>query len=290
MTADIDVSPSFEPPSAVRKAAGHIAARIDAPPEVAIILGSGLGGLADAVRDAHSFSASEIPGYPSATVSGHEGRLVFGELGPRRVVVVQGRFHLYEGYPMDRVVFPVNLVRVLGASCLFVTNASGGIRPELTPGTLMWITDHINLTGEAVPPTITSGRLTKMRLTSRFLHVSAPYYDALWTRNASERATALGIPTRQGTYLWTRGPSYETRAEIRAFRTLGADAVGMSTVPEVVAAHLGGMKVIGLSTITNFATGLGSGTLDHAEVIEIGLSVRANLERLSLAVLETAPI
>jgi purine-nucleoside phosphorylase len=290
MTADLDVSPSFELQPAVRRAADHIAARIGAPPEVAIILGSGLGGLADAVRDARSFIASDIPGYPSATVPGHEGRLVFGELGPRRVVVVQGRFHLYEGFPIDKVVFPVNLVRALGASCLFVTNASGGIRPGLTPGTLMWITDHINLTGEAAPPAITSGRLTKMRLSSSSLHASVPYYDVLWTRNASERATALGIPTRQGTYLWTRGPSYETRAEIRAFRTLGADVVGMSTVPEVVAAHLGGMKVIGISTVTNFATGLGSGTLDHSEVIEIGRSVRADLERLSLAVLETAPM
>ena len=284
-------------PEMVSEAVSYIRDRTDHSPDIALILGSGLGDLADAVTGAVSFASKDIPHFPNTTVRGHKGRLVLGSLGGRSVVVIQGRLHMYEGHSIPKVVFPLHLVHALGASCLFVTNASGGIQPGFRPGTLMWITDHINWTGECLsnkiaPDTVAAASmstgLVEHPLMGR-IRESVDYYDDAWTRRAALQADALGIPTRRGTYLWTRGPTYETKAEIKAFRTLGADAVGMSTVPEVIAAHRLGMTVIGLSTITNLAAGLGNEMLDHSEVIETGKSVRGALEQLAIAVLKTAP-
>ena len=284
---------------ALREAVNYIRNHSDSTPEIALVLGSGLGALADRVKDPLVIEATDIPHLPSATVSGHKGRFVFGRLGGKSVVVIQGRLHMYEGHSPSQVVFPIRLVSALGASCLFVTNASGGINPRFAPGTLMWITDHINQTGVDPLERGTSsdvGASSGVRSSSVIgahewpSRGSSDYYDLEWTRNAENLATEMGIATERGTYLWTRGPSYETKAEIIAFRKMGADAVGMSTVPEVIQAREENMNVIGLSTITNFATGLSSTPLNHDEVIATGLAVRVSLEKLAMAVIQLAPI
>ena len=272
---------------AISDALKYVRSQANVSPDIAIILGSGLGALADRVDDPIIMEAAEIPHLPSATVSGHKGRFVFCRLGGRSVVVIQGRLHMYEGHDPSKVVFPVRLVQALGASCLFVTNASGGINSQFEPGTLMWITDHINQTG--VHPLL-GDQISTMRGLEWPARESIEYYDQEWTRNAEKLADKMGIATKRGIYLWTRGPSYETKAEIRAFRVMGADAVGMSTVPEVIQARKENMKVIGLSTITNFAAGLSDNPLNHDEVIETGQAVREALEKLAIAVIRIAPI
>lgn len=252
-------------------------------PEVALILGSGLGALADAAEDARSFATADLPGYPRSTVAGHAGRLVFGRLEGREVLFVQGRAHLYEGHAPRAVTFPVRLIHALGAQRLLVTNAAGGINPQFGPGTLMFITDHINLAfaNPLIGPNTDGG--------PRFPDMSAPY-DEAWTDSAEQAALDLGIATRRGVYLWTTGPSYETKAEIRAFAHLGADAVGMSTVPEVIQAQYLGMRVLGISTITNPAAGLSPEPLRHEDVLAVGQQIRANLEKLVRGILrETLP-
>lgn len=242
-------------------------------PELALVLGSGLGDLAEAAQDAVVVSAAEVPGYPQSTVSGHHGRLVFGRLGGRTVVFVQGRVHLYEGHPVRAVTFPVRLVHALGAERLLLTNAAGGINRQFEPGTLMFIEDHINFafSSPLSGPNVDDG--------PRFPDMSAPY-DLDWLAAARQVALDHGIATQQGVYLWTRGPSYETPAEIRVFQHLGADAVGMSTVPETIQARYLGMDVLGLSTITNLAAGLGTEPLDHDDVLAVGRQVRDDLAQL----------
>lgn len=247
-------------------------------PEVALVLGSGLGSLADLAEAPAIIPTQDLPGYPHSTVAGHEGRLVFGRLEGHDVLFVQGRVHLYEGHPARAVTFPVRLVHALGARRLLVTNAAGGINPAFGPGTLMFITDHINaafanpLTG----PNVDGG--------PRFVDMSAPY-DPDWRDRAERVALRHRIPTRRGVYLWTMGPSYETKAEIGFFARLGADVVGMSTVPEVIQARYLGMQVLGISTITNPAAGLNAAPLNHDEVLDVGRRVRGALERLVRAVL-----
>ncbi len=274
----------------IREASAFVCSRTERMPQVALILGSGLGSLADAVNDAVVIEARDIPHLPASTVSGHKGRLVIGELGGRNVVVVQGRLHMYEGHSLSKVVFPIHLVHALGASCLFVTNASGGINTGFQPGTLMWITDHINWTGGGLVQTTNPD--CPDCPDEAYARAQCPdgYYDEAWTLRSAQIADEMGIATRTGTYLWTRGPSYETKAEIRSFRFLGADAVGMSTVPEVIQARRLGMKVIGLSTITNFAAGLSKEPLNHEEVIETGKMVSKALMRLAIGVIELAPV
>ncbi len=284
----------------IQAATQFVRARCQAVPDIALILGSGLGAVADSVEDAASFDTSDVPGFPSGTVVGHRGRLVLGSLGDRTVLVVQGRLHMYEGHPLSSVLFPMTLARSLGAQSVFVTNAAGGINRSFKPGTLMWIRDHINWTGTScwsVTPDRTKNRdqvaTRQMRssdpdLFSRTRRKGSPYDDA-WTNRASAICIEKGVDTRNGTYLWTRGPSYETQAEIRSFSRLGADAVGMSTVPEVIHASQLGMAVVGLSTITNYAAGLSDELLDHTEVLEIGRNVRFSLETVVRAVIATAP-
>ncbi|SHK55042.1 purine-nucleoside phosphorylase [Rhodothermus profundi] len=255
--------------------------RLRETPEVALILGSGLGALAESVSAAIEVPVQEIPGYPTPTVSGHAGRLVFGRLEGCRVVVLQGRLHCYEGYPPQTVTLPVRLVHALGARSLIVTNAAGGLNPHFRPGMLMLIADHINAAFRN--PLV--GQLDDSCLHMRGAPDMAQPYDLSWLAIAEAVALRLGIPIRRGVYLWTLGPSYETKAEIRMYRRMGADAVGMSTVPEVLQARKLGMKVLGISTITNMAAGLHSGPLTHEEVLQVGLQVRNQLERLIRGIL-----
>ncbi|NBB75504.1 MAG: purine-nucleoside phosphorylase [Bacteroidetes bacterium] len=275
-----DASASDAPSDApMQRAIAAVRAQTRATPQVALILGSGLGDLADDAENATTIPATDVPGYPPSTVSGHHGRLVVGTLEGVDVVFVQGRVHYYEGYPLHRVTFPVRLVHALGAERLLVTNSAGGINRTFEPGTLMFITDHINgvfnspLVGRAAPPRVEPHG------------AQAPYYDPDWTARAQAVARAQGLPTRAGTYIWTKGPSYETKAEIRAFTQMGADAVGMSTVPEVIQARQLGMSVLGLSTITNPAAGLGAEPLDHDDVLAVGQRVRAHLAQLVRGIL-----
>jgi purine-nucleoside phosphorylase len=271
--------------ASLAEAVKAVRARTDLVPAWVLVLGSGLGALAEDAAEAVAVPGDAIPGYPTSTVAGHEGRFVLGRLAGRPVAIVQGRVHAYEGHPLPRLAVPVRLAHALGARRLLVTNAAGGIHPDLTPGTLMFITGHLNavfgspLAGGARPP---RARIGGLAVTA----ARAPYYDADWLADAERTARALGIPTRRGVYLWTRGPSYETKAEIRAFARLGADAVGMSTVPEVIAARALGMRVLGLSTITNRAAGLGHAALDHDDVLAVGRRVRQRLARLVAGIVE----
>ncbi|MDX1419984.1 MAG: purine-nucleoside phosphorylase [Rubricoccaceae bacterium] len=242
----------------------------DAVPDLALVLGSGLGGLADAAEDPVVVSTETIPGYPRSTVEGHAGRLVFGRIEGREVLVVQGRAHLYEGHPPRALGFPVRLAHALGARRLLLTNAAGSLNPDWPPGTLMLITDHIALAGASV----LAGPVGEGE--ARFPDLSAPY-DPAWMDLAEQIARNRNLTLRRGVYVWTAGPSYETPAEIRFFRTIGGDAVGMSTVPEAIQAAALGMKVLGLSTITNLAAGLQGTPLNHEEVLEVGQRVRTDL-------------
>jgi purine-nucleoside phosphorylase len=251
----------------LRRATHAIRQHTDAQPEIVLILGSGLGALAEEASDSVVVATADVPGYPRSTVEGHEGRLVFGKFGGRQVLFVQGRVHLYEGHSPDSLTIPVRLAHALGARRLLVTNAAGGLNAAWVPGTLMFITDHINLAFAS--PLTGPARDGE----PRFPDMSSPY-DREWLDRAERHALERGIATRRGVYLWTRGPSYETPAEIRFFRRIGADAVGMSTVPEVIQAVALGMRVLGISAITNLAAGLSGDPLDHEEVLEVGRMVR----------------
>ena len=264
---------------ATRDALAAVRARTDLVPEIALVLGSGLGALADDVEDAVVISTADVPHYPESTVPGHAGRLVLGTLGGRSVLVVQGRVHSYEGHSPREVTFPVRLAHALGARRLLLTNAAGGINPAFRPGTLMLITDHLNLTfASPLAGPVGDGE-------QRFPDLSNPY-DEAWRIQSRNIALTLGISYREGVYVWTSGPSYETPAEIRAFAKAGADAVGMSTVPEAIQAAALGLPVLGISTITNPAAGLNADALDHEEVLEVGNSVRDRLATWVRAIVE----
>jgi purine-nucleoside phosphorylase len=246
-----------------------------------LVLGSGLGGLADEIVDAVRVPYADIPGFPRSTVTGHAGALVAGILNGVEVVAMQGRFHLYEGWEPADVAFPIRVLGALGAELLLLTNAAGGLRAGMEPGDLMLISDHINLTGRNPLVGPVQGR------EERFPDMSEPY-DAELRRAAEAVALELRIPLTQGVYAALLGPSYETPAEVRMLRVLGADAVGMSTVPEVLVARALGMRVVGISCITNLASGLGGAALSHAEVMEVGAGVRDRLASLVRALLPRA--
>lgn len=248
-------------------------------PEIALVLGSGLGSLADAIEHATIIPTKEIPGYPASTAPGHKGRLIIGTLEGKNVVAIQGRVHVYEGYSARDAAFPIRLVHALGASKLLLTNAAGGINPAMGPGTLMFIRDHINFAFEhpLAGANVDGG--------VRFVDLCNAY-DEAWLDAAEKAALEARIATQKGVYLWTKGPSYETKAEIKSYRYLGADAVGMSTVPETLQANYLGMKVLGVSTITNPAAGLSPVPLRHEDVLEVGQEIRVTLEKLVRAILK----
>lgn len=240
-------------------------------PEFGLILGSGLGELAEEIENAVVIDYADIPNWGQSTVVGHAGKLVYGELSGRKVLALQGRFHFYEGNPIEVVTFPVRVMKALGCQGLVVTNAAGGI--GYGPGTLMTITDHINFTGQ--------NPLIGENLDDfgpRFPDMSDAY-TATYRQIANQVANRLGIKLEGGVYIGVTGPTYETPAEIRAFKTMGADAVGMSTVPEVIVAAHSGMKVLGISAITNFAAGFQS-ELNHEEVVEVTQGIKENFKTL----------
>ena len=242
-------------------------------PEIAIVLGSGLGFLGDEIAEAVRLPYAKIPGFPQPTVQGHAGELIAGTLEGRTVIAQSGRFHMYEGHPDAIVALPVRVFATLGVRTLIVTNAAGGIRRTFRPGALMLIADHINTTGRFP----LSGPLFEGE--ERFPDMSDPY-DAELRALARRVAADERIPLEEGTYAATLGPSYETKAEIEMRKRVGADAVGMSTVPEVVVARARGMRCVGISTVTNLAAGLGAPTLSHAEVLATANRVKGDLARL----------
>jgi homotetrameric cytidine deaminase len=248
-------------------------------PKVGMILGSGLGGLADAVEGAIAIPYAELPGFPRPSVEGHEGRLVLGRLSGVPVACLQGRAHLYEGVPAAAVNGPVRTLRALGCEILVLTNASGSLNPDLAPGTLVAIADHVNLLGQnplAGPNDAEVG--------PRFPDMSE-VYDAVLRERARKVGKKLGIPLASGIYLAALGPCFETPAEIRAFRALGADLVGMSTVPEAISARHAGMKVLGISIVTNLAAGLNATPLAHEETLARAAEAGESLKRLLLGLL-----
>ncbi|HEY8234671.1 MAG: purine-nucleoside phosphorylase [Vicinamibacterales bacterium] len=252
------------------EAAAFVRARAPLEPQVGVILGSGLGAFGDSLEGATALPYTEIPHFPASTVVGHGGSLVLGRCRGVPVAVMKGRVHFYEGYSLEQVVFPARVLGRLGVGTLVVTNAAGAVNKSYAPGELMVIEDHINLLGN---PMLGPNEDT---LGERFFDLSEAYDRGL--RDAAGAACdASGVRSHRGVYLALTGPSFETPAEIRAFRTLGADAVGMSTVPEVIAARHMGIRVVGLSCITNMAAGVLDQKLDHREVLETGERVKEKL-------------
>ncbi len=249
-------------------------------PRVGLILGSGLGGIADALEDATAIAYAELPGFPRASVEGHAGRLVLGKLAGVRVACLQGRVHLYEGVAAAAVNALPRTLKALGCELLILTNASGALRPELAPGSVVLIEDHINLLGQS--PLV---GVNDAAIGPRFPDLSEVYDRALRARLQGV-AGRLGIELPGGVYLATLGPAFETPAEIRAFRALGADLVGMSTVPEAISARHCGLKVLGLSIVTNLAAGLAAHPLSHAETLTEAAGAAATLQRLLTGLLE----
>ncbi len=271
------VGHSFE---AIEQAAAVVRARFAQTPDVAIVLGTGLGGLARAIEAPVAVEYGDIPGFPLSTVESHAGRLLCGTLAGKTVVAMQGRFHRYEGYSLQQVTFPVRVLRALGARTLVVSNACGGMHPLWSAGDLMLLSDHINLLGDnpLVGP-------NDDRLGPRFPDMSQPY-DAALRELARAEARRQGITLREGVYVAVTGPNLETRAEYRMLRTLGADVVGMSTVPEVIVAVHGGMRVLGLSIITDLCLpdALEPASLDR--IIAVAARAEPQLTALVTGVLE----
>lgn len=252
-------------------------------PRIGLILGSGLGILAEEIEEAVNLPYEEIPHFPVSTVEGHAGRLALGRLEGKAVVAMQGRFHLYEGYPLEAVTFPIRVMKQLGVEIAVITNAAGGINESFRPGDLMLIRDHINfmfrnpLVGPNDP-----------ELGDRFPDMSEAY-DADLRRLTRRVAEELGIDLKEGVYAAMLGPSYETPAEIRMLRTVGGDAVGMSTVPEVIVARHAGIRVLGLSCISNMAAGILPQPLSHEEVMETAERVKETFLRLVKGILRELP-
>jgi purine-nucleoside phosphorylase len=264
----------------IAAAADVVRARFARRPDAAIVLGTGLGGLAREIEVEASISYADVPGFPLSTVESHAGRLLCGTLGGKTVVAMQGRFHRYEGYSLQQVTFPVRVLRALGAETLVVSNACGGMHPLWAPGDLMLIADHVNLLGDN--PLIGPN---DDRLGVRFPDMSMPY-DALLRALAREVAASRGIVLREGVYAAVVGPTLETRAEYRMLRTIGADVVGMSTVPEVIVAVHGGMRVLGLSLVTDQCLPDALEPVDVATIIATAGRAEPNLTALVRGVLE----
>jgi xanthosine phosphorylase len=281
LRAELADSRAPEPPAATdatayawAEAVAAVRRATDLVPRVGVILGSGLGRFADSIEDPIALPYAELPGFPATTVAGHGGRLVLGRVAGVPLACLQGRVHLYEGLPMSAVNGPIRALKALGCSALVVTNAAGSLRADLGPGALVVIEDHINLLGSnpLIGPNDDA-------LGPRFLELSQAY-DRAWRQMLEAAAARCRIPLRAGVYMATLGPVFETPAEIRAFRALGADLVGMSTVPEVISARHAGMKVLGLSVVTNLAAGLAAEPHSHFQTLAVAEAAAASVERL----------
>jgi purine-nucleoside phosphorylase len=259
-----------------------VRARISHKPRLGIILGSGLNSLADSVQDAERIAYGEIPHFPVSTVVGHTGAFVVGKFESQPVVMMQGRIHFYEGYSMAQITLPVRVMQRMGVDTLIVSNAAGGIHPDLKPGEVMLITDHINLLGMTGSNPLIGQNLDE--LGPRFPDMSQPY-DRDLCDLARRVAIEHGIKLHEGVYICLSGPSFESPADLRFLSAIGADAVGMSTVPEVIVARHGGMRVLGFSGISNKASLDGSSVTTHEEVIEAGRVVTPKLETIIRGVL-----
>jgi len=267
----------------IDRAVEAIRSRIGCRPTVGIILGSGLGNLADSVQDPVMIGYHELPGWPRSTVQGHAGRLVIGALEGKDVLVMQGRIHYYEGYSMAEVTFPVRVMQRLGLTTLVVTNAAGGVNPGYQPGDVMLISDHINMVGMNGLNPLNGPNLDEFG--PRFPDMSQAYDRAL-RMSACQVAQDNGITLQEGIYIGLSGPSFETPADLRFLRMIGADAVGMSTVSEVTVARHGGMRVLGLSGISNKANLDGDTVTTHEEVLEAGLILAPKMETIIRGVLK----
>lgn len=254
----------------IQHAKEYIEKKLSSKPSVGLILGSGLGVLAEEINNPVSIPYQEIPGFPTSTVAGHKGHLVIGELQGKTVVAMQGRFHYYEGYSMDLVTLPVRVMKAIGVEQVIVTNAAGGINESFKPGNLMIIKDHINMFGDnpLIGPNDDEHGV-------RFPDMSKAYTEELG-QLAKDVANELDMKIQEGVYVGNTGPTYETPAEIRMLRALGGDAVGMSTVPEVIVARHSGMGVLGISCISNMAAGILDQPLTHDEVIETTEQVKVD--------------
>ena len=258
----------------IQNAVDHIHSRTSAEPSIGLILGSGLGDFADTLENRQVIPFTDIPDFPAATVPGHTGAFVFGEKHGKSVVCLQGRLHYYEGHPMPLLTLPVRIMQRLGVQTLILTNAAGGVNKDYRPGDLMLITDHINYSG--MNPLI---GVNDPELGPRFPDVTDLYCSRLRLKGKLA-AVEAGIGLRQGVYMMFSGPNYETPAEIRMARILGADAVGMSTVPEALVAAQCGIKCIGISCITNLAAGVSPNKLSHQEVMETAAIVHDKFHSL----------
>ena len=264
-----------EAADAVRRACG--------PAEVGVVLGSGLGGFEQALEAPREIAFDEIPGFPRSTVSGHAGKLIVGSIRDKRVLIMSGRFHHYEGHSLDKVTMPIRVMALLGVRTLILTNAAGGVNTDFQAGGLMLITDFINLTGKNP---LRGPNMDEFG--PRFPDMTRAFDPAL-REAALERARELGISLNQGIYTWWNGPAYETPAEIRMIRTLGGDAVGMSTVPETIVARHCGMRVMGISAITNMAAGVLDTPISHEDVLAMGARVKEDFIRLLDSVINHLP-
>jgi purine-nucleoside phosphorylase len=267
------------------EAASHIRTRTPLKPKVGIVLGSGLGQFASQVERPVTIPYSNIPHFPQATVEGHSGNLMVGKIAGVPVAVMQGRVHAYEGYSMPQVTFPIRVLGLLGVNILIVTNAAGGVNPTYVTGNLVAISDHINFTGTNAAigpnePRFGMGPRTGLR----FFDMTCAYSPSL-RQLAIATAAAQGYILSEGVYVAVLGPSYETPAEIRAFRRLGADLVGMSTVHEVIVARHMGIEVLGLSLVTNPAAGVTAEAINHEEVMDIGRQVEGRFTALLTAII-----
>lgn len=249
-------------------------------PTLAMVLGSGLNDLADSIEEATVFSYADLPGFPKPTVEGHAGRMLVGKLGGKGVICMQGRAHAYEGHDEQKLAFSTRVLWALGVEILVLTNAAGSLDEEAAPGSLMAITDHINFSG--VNPLV---GINDDRFGPRFSDMTAAW-DKELTAELLSCANGLNIDLHQGTYLMAKGPNFETPAEIKAFRIWGANAVGMSTVPECLVARHCGMRVCGISSITNYAAGMTGNELTHDETMEYGAVAAVNLGKLLKAFVE----
>lgn len=266
----------------VKKAAAFVSDKLSFTPEIVLILGSGLGELANELSNSVSIPYEEIPDFPVSTVEGHKGQLVGGSLSGKKVIAMQGRFHFYEGYHLDQVTFPIRVMKELGIHSMIVTNAAGGINEQFKPGDLMMITDHINFTGNN-PLIGPNDESTGPRFTDMSQAYDEEYQQVIQLSAANQK-----IDLKKGVYFGVSGPTYETPAEVKMARILGGDSVGMSTVPEVIVARHAGIRVAGISCITNLAAGMQK-TLNHEEVVETTQRVKETFKSLVKEIIKNLP-